>query len=226
MITVMYDWKTVYVDDQDHSNPLLGNKKTVIICWYRYKYFAEKWRILRGWRTVLYFFRVMLSRRSNMATIMLIERDPLTQRLLVTRDMRLFVTRDLTFWLTFWHVWVWWYDFRKGCPSTSDTVKNWKTSYLLAGLWQLAEENLSFTSSLRLINWGCFCSLKKEIGLSTGEKKKLRGYSFFFKLSVKYQTKRSWLLFYFQAVIVLHLHKNYFVLSLFTILIIAIGHAW
>ena len=43
------------------------------------------------------FFRVMLSRRSNMATIMLIERDPLTQRLLVTRDMRRFVTRDLTF---------------------------------------------------------------------------------------------------------------------------------
>ena len=35
----------------------------------------------------------------------------------------------------------------------------------------------------------------------------------------------SWLLFYFQAAIVLHLHKNYFILSLFTILIIAIGHA-
>ena len=49
------------------------------------------------------FFRVMLSRRSNMATIMLIERDPLTQRLLVTRDMRLFVTRDLTFWHFDWH---------------------------------------------------------------------------------------------------------------------------
>ena len=31
MITVMYDWKTVYVDDQDHSNPLLGNKKTLFV---------------------------------------------------------------------------------------------------------------------------------------------------------------------------------------------------
>ena len=108
------------------------------------------------------FFRVMLSRRSNMATIMLIERDPLTQRLLVTRDMRLFVTRDLTFWLTFWHVWVWWYDFRKGCQSRSVTFKNWKTSYLLAGLWQLAEDNLSFTSSLRTYYFRVFWLIEKR----------------------------------------------------------------
>ena len=73
---------------------------------------------------------------------------------------------------------------------------------------------------------GVFAHWKKKLGFRLVKKKKLRGYSFFFKLSVKYQTKRSWLLFYFQAVIVLHLHKNYFVLSLFTILIIAIGHAW
>ena len=162
-------------------------------------------------------------------------------RLLVTRDMRLFVTRDLTFWhfdyftmrcpetmsdTTFWHVWVWRYDFRRGCQSRLVTVKNWKTFYLLAAYDNRWKTICHWRHLYVLISWGCFCSLKKEIGLSTGEKKKLRGYSFFFKLSVKYQTKRSWLLFYFQAVTVLHLHKNYFILSLFTIRIIAIGHAW
>lgn len=102
---------------------------------------------------------------------MLIERVPLTLTVVIKRaigDTWHEGIRDtwldiLTFWLTFWHVWtshplwVWWYDFRKGCQSRSVTVKNWKTSYLLAGL---TYDN---------------CSLKKEIGLLTAGKKSLEG---------------------------------------------------
>ena len=108
-------------------------------------------------------------------------------RLLVTRDMRLFVTRDLTFWHfdyftmrcpetmsdpTFWHVWVWRYDFRRGCQSRLVTVKNWKTFYLLAAYDNRWKTICHWRHLYVLISWGCFWSLKKEIGLSTGEKKK------------------------------------------------------
>ena len=135
------------------------------------------------------FFRVMLSRRSNMATIMLIERDPLTQRLLVTRDMRLFVTRDLTFWHFDWH-----FDMCESDDMTSARAVKVGQSlskierppqYLLAGLWQLAEDNLSFTSSLRTYYFRVFWLIEKRNWAFDYWKKKLRGYSFFLKLSVK-----------------------------------------
>ena len=87
-------------------------------------------------------------------------------RLLVTRDMRLFVTRDLTFWHFDWH-----FDMCESDDMTSArTVKVGQSlskierppQYLLAGLWQLAEDNLSFTSSLRTYYFRVFWLIEKR----------------------------------------------------------------
>ena len=149
--------------------------------------------------------------------------------------MRLFVTRDLTFWHFHWHFGMCEQviRFESDDMTSARAVRVGQSlskierppNLILAGLWQLAEENLSFTSSLSTFFLRVFLLIKKGMGFRL-LKIKPRGYSFFFKLSVKYQAKKSWLLFYFQAVIVLNLHKNYFILSLITILIIAIGHVW
>ena len=149
-------------------------------------------------------------------------------RLLVTRDMRLFVTRDLTFWHFDWH-----FDMFESDDMTSARAVQVRQSLskierppFISWLMTTGGRKFVYVITTYLLIEGVFAHWKTKLGFRLVKKKKLRGYSFFFKLSVKYQTKRSWLLFYFQAVIVLHLHKNYFVSSLFTILIIAIGHAW
>ena len=100
------------------------------------------------------------------------------QRLLVTRDMRLFVTRDLTFWHFDWH-----FDMCESDDMTS--ARAVKVGQSLSKIerppiYELAYDNWrKIICHLRhlyvLITSGCFGSLKKEIGLSTTEKKSLEG---------------------------------------------------
>ena len=164
---------------------------------------------------------------------MLIERDPLTLTVVLLGYWWL-VT-----WGYSWHV-TWHFDILidiltcvslmiwlpQGLSKYVSHCQKLKDLLFISWLMTTGGRKFVYVITTYLLIEGVFAHWKKKLGFRLVKKKKLRGYSFFFKLSVKYQTKRSWLLFYFQAVIVLHLHKNYFVLSLFTILIIAIGHAW
>ena len=103
MITVMYDWKTVYVDDQDHSNPLLGNKKTlfVVIDINSLQKNEGFWGV--GELYYIIFLELCSVVGQTYATIMLIECDPLTLTL-VLRGYWWLVT-----WGYSWHV-TWHFD--------------------------------------------------------------------------------------------------------------------
>ena len=120
------------------------------------------------------FFRVMLSRRSNMATIMLIERDPLTQRLLVTRDMRLFVTRDLTFWHFDWH-----FDMFESDDMTSARAVQVRQSLskierppFISWLMTTGGRKFVYVITTYLLIEGVFANWKKKLGFRLLKKKK------------------------------------------------------
>ena len=139
------------------------------------------------------FFRVMLSRRSNMATIMLIERDPLTLTV-VLRGYWWLVT-----WGYSWHV-TWHFDILIDIL-TRVSLMIWllqglskyvshcqKLKDLLFISWLMTTGGRKFVTYVitkYLLIEGVFANWKKKLGFRLLKKKKLRGYSFFLKLSVK-----------------------------------------
>ena len=139
------------------------------------------------------FFRVMLSRRSNMATIMLIERDPLTLTV-VLRGYWWLVT-----WGYSWHV-TWHFDILIDIL-TRVSLMIWlpqglsnyvshcqKLKDLLFISWLMTTGGRKFVTYVitkYLLIEGVFANWKKKLSFRLLKKKKLRGYSFFLKLSVK-----------------------------------------
>ena len=139
------------------------------------------------------FFRVMLSRRSNMATILLIERDPLTLTV-VLRGYWWLVT-----WGYSWHV-TWHFDILIDIL-TRVSLMIWllqglskyvshcqKLKDLLFISWLMTTGGRKFVTYVitkYLLIEGVFANWKKKLSFRLLKKKKLRGYSFFLKLSVK-----------------------------------------
>ena len=139
------------------------------------------------------FFRVMLSRRSNMATIMLIERDPLTLTV-VLRGYWWLVT-----WGYSWHV-TWHFDILIDIL-TRVSLMIWlpqglskyvshcqKLKDLLFISWLMTTGGRKFVTYVitkYLLIEGVFANWKKKLSFRLLKKKMLRGYSFFLKLSVK-----------------------------------------
>ena len=138
------------------------------------------------------FFRVMLSRRSNMATIMLIERDPLTLTV-VLRGYWWLVT-----WGYSWHV-TWHFDILIDIltrvslmiwlpQGLSKYVSHCQLKDLLFISWLMTTGGRKFVTYVitkYLLIEGVFANWKKKLSFRLLKKKKLRGYSFFLKLSVK-----------------------------------------
>ena len=133
------------------------------------------------------FFRVMLSRRSNMATIMLIERDPLTLTV-VLRGYWWLVT-----WGYSWHV-TWHFDILIDIL-TRVSLMIWlpqglskyvshcqKLKDLLFISWLMTTGGRKFVTYVitkYLLIEGVFANWKKKLGFRLLKKKKLRGYSSF-----------------------------------------------
>ena len=138
------------------------------------------------------FFRVMLSRRSNMATIMLIERDPLTLTV-VLRGYWWLVT-----WGYSWHV-TWHFDILIDIltrvslmiwlpQGLSKYVSHCQLKDLLFISWLMTTGGRKFVTYVitkYLLIEGVFANWKKKLSFRLLKKKKLRGYSFFLKLGVK-----------------------------------------
>ena len=139
------------------------------------------------------FFRVMLSRRSNMATIMLIERDPLTLTVVLRGYWWLVI------WGYSWHV-TWHFDTLIDIL-TRVSLMIWlpqglykyvshcqKLKDLLFISWLMTTGGRKFVTYVitkYLLIEGVFANWKKKLSFRLLKKKKLRGYSFFLKLSVK-----------------------------------------
>ena len=139
------------------------------------------------------FFRVMLSRRSKMATIMLIERDPLTLTVVLRGYWWLVI------WGYSWHV-TWHFDTLIDIL-TRVSLMIWlpqglykyvshcqKLKDLLFISWLMTTGGRKFVTYVitkYLLIEGVFANWKKKLSFRLLKKKKLRGYSFFLKLSVK-----------------------------------------